>query len=62
MADPLPEHDLLRDCRTVLRDLSFGWHSDDLHRTVREVCDEISQLLDDGYDFETGNDDEVGHE
>lgn len=54
-----PERDLLREARNMIRDIDFGYAMDELHRMPRDLCDEITELLDDGYDFETAECEEV---
>ena len=47
--------DLLRDARAMLRDLEYGWPTRELHRTPTSVIEEITALLNDFYDMETGD-------
>lgn len=47
--------DLLRDARAIVRDLSYGWPTKELHISPEDLCAEITSLLDDGYNMETGD-------
>ena len=46
--------DVLRRARSVIRDLAQGWPVKELAAPPEEVCHEISDLLEEDYDFEFG--------
>lgn len=46
--------EVLNLARSLIRDAAYGWPSDDLAATPEEVCDKITQLLGDTYNFEKG--------
>lgn len=51
-------NEILRDARAMLRDLLYDWPISELHRSPDEVIAEITYILDDGYNPETGDTDE----
>jgi hypothetical protein len=48
------EREVLRSARAALRDLAHGWPVGELHADPREVCAELSGLLGEPFDFDTG--------
>jgi hypothetical protein len=47
-------NEVLTLARSLIRDASHGWPSDDLAATSEEVCDKITQIVGDDYNFEKG--------
>lgn len=48
------ERDVLRLARSLIRDLAHGWPATELAAQPEEVCHQISEILDEDYDFEFG--------
>lgn len=44
----------LESARTNLRDMSKGWPQDELHEPPEDSIERITEILNDGYDIETG--------
>ena len=47
--------DLLREARALIRDMDNGWPRKELHRPPDDLCAEITGLLGDNYNYETGD-------
>jgi hypothetical protein len=50
----LSKEDVLREARSVIRDLIYGFAEDELCEDPRVVCQNLSEILGEDYDFETG--------
>jgi hypothetical protein len=46
------QREVLQHARSVIRDLARGWSRRDLARSPELVCEELSDLLGEDYDFE----------
>lgn len=51
----LSTQDTLRVARSVIRDMSHGWKESELQATPREICEMLSAILCETYNFETGD-------
>lgn len=48
--------DLLNLTRSMVRDVAHDWPADELAGDPEDICNRITKVLGDEYDFETGND------
>lgn len=48
------ERDVLRLARTLIRDMAHDWPVRELAAPPEDVCTQISDILDEDYDFEFG--------
>lgn len=48
------EKDTLRIARSVIRDLAHGWDARELQVVPQRICERLSALLGERYDFKTG--------
>lgn len=49
------EADILRQARSVIRDLAYGYPPKELVQTPERMCEQLSHILQEQYDFEKGD-------
>jgi hypothetical protein len=49
------EKDMIRIARSVIRDMAHGWSISELSDDPARVCQGLSVIVGDTYDFESGN-------
>lgn len=49
------QQNVLRNARSVIRDMASGWPEKSLAESPRSVCDKLSALLGERYDFVSGD-------
>ena len=55
------EQDIVRVARSVIRDQAHGWQTAELAKDPRLVCEWLSQLVGETYDYEIGGCDDDQH-
>ncbi len=50
----LEEQETIALARSLIRDMAHGWPPKELAEDPRRVCERLSELLGEGYDFDDG--------